>query len=100
MKERLLQDRLVTQLVSFFGVLLCCLRALAFMGDGACRRRRTNEIGIRMALGAGERTLSGWFCESLVARDCGLLIGIPTALVGARFVSSQLFGLNASDPLR
>jgi len=62
--------------------------------------RRTNEIGIRMALGArGTNIIWMVLREVLALVIAGLLIGVPTALVGARFVSSQLFGLKASDPV-
>ena len=101
MKERLLQDRLVTQLVSFFGVLALLLACVGLYGVMAhAVARRTNEIGIRMALGArGTNIIWMVLREVLSLVIAGLLIGIPTALVGARFVSSQLFGLNASDPV-
>jgi len=101
MKERLLQDRLVTQLVSFFGVLALLLACVGLYGVMAhAVARRTNEIGIRMALGArGTNIIWMVLREVLALVIAGLLIGVPTALVGARFVSSQLFGLKASDPV-
>jgi ABC-type antimicrobial peptide transport system permease subunit len=62
--------------------------------------RRTNEIGIRMALGARGGNIA-WMIlrETLYLVLGGLLIGVPAALIGARLIESQLFGLNATDPL-
>jgi ABC-type antimicrobial peptide transport system permease subunit len=62
--------------------------------------RRTNEIGIRMALGAERRNII-WMVlkESLLLVAFGLIIGIPAAWAAAHLISSQLFGLNPSDPV-
>ena len=100
MKVSLLQDRLVTQLVSFFGVLALLLACVGLYGVMAqAVARRTNEIGIRMALGArGTNIVWMVLREVLSLVLAGLVLGIPTALIAARFVSSQLFGLKASDP--
>jgi predicted permease len=100
MKSSLLQDRLVTQLVSFFGLLALLLACVGLYGVMAqAVARRTNEIGIRMALGArGTNIVWMVLREVLSLVLAGLVLGIPTALIAARFVSSQLFGLKASDP--
>ncbi|HVF22485.1 MAG TPA: FtsX-like permease family protein, partial [Pyrinomonadaceae bacterium] len=98
--ENLKQDRLIAQLVSFFGALaliLACIGLYGVMAHGVARR--TNEIGIRMALGARGGNIA-WMIlrETLLLVLIGLVIGIPTALFAAKFISSQLFGLNAADP--
>ena len=98
--ESLKQDRLIAQLVSFFGALaliLACIGLYGVMAHGVARR--TNEIGIRMALGARGGNIA-WMIlrETLLLVLIGLVIGIPTALFAAKFISSQLFGLNAADP--
>jgi predicted permease len=98
--ERLKQDRLIAQLVSFFGALalvLACIGLYGVMAHGVARR--TNEIGIRMALGARSGNIA-WMIlrETLTLVVLGLVIGIPTALFAARFISAQLFGLQPADP--
>ncbi|HEX5965403.1 MAG TPA: ABC transporter permease, partial [Pyrinomonadaceae bacterium] len=99
--ERLNQDRLSAQLVSFFGVLaliLACIGLYGVMAHGVARR--TNEIGIRMALGAKGGNIA-WMVlrETLVLVFIGLAIGVPAALMSARLISTQLFGLSPTDPL-
>jgi predicted permease len=101
MQESLKQDRLIAQLVSFFGALTLLLASIGLYGVMAHGvARRTNEIGIRMALGAKGGNIA-WMIlrETLVLVFIGLVIGVPTALFAARFVSSQLFGLQAADPV-
>ena len=62
--------------------------------------RRTNEIGIRMALGARqEDILRKVLREALVLVLVGIAIGIPIALGALRLISSMLFGLKPTDPL-
>ncbi|HET6975503.1 MAG TPA: ABC transporter permease [Pyrinomonadaceae bacterium] len=94
-------DRLIAQLVSFFGALaliLACIGLYGVMAHGVARR--TNEIGIRMALGARGSNIA-WMIlrETLYLVLAGLLIGVPAALVGARLIATQLFGLSPTDPL-
>ena len=62
--------------------------------------RRTNEIGIRMALGA-ERSAVRWMVmrEVLLLVVIGVGIGVPVALAGDRLISNMLFGLHGNDPM-
>ena len=95
------QDRLIAQLVSFFGALaliLACIGLYGVMAHGVARR--TSEIGIRMALGARGGNIA-WMIlrETLMLVVLGLVIGVPTALLAAKFISSQLFGLKPADPV-
>jgi predicted permease len=95
------QEQLIAQLVSFFGGLALLLAAIGLYGLMAqAVTRRTNEIGIRMALGARGGSIA-WLVlrETLMLVVVGLLIGVPAALFAARLVSSQLFGLGAVDPI-
>jgi len=100
-KDRLNQDRLITQLVSFFGaiaLILACIGLYGVMAHGVVRR--TNEIGIRMALGAKGGNIA-WMVlrETLVLVVCGLTLGVPAALLSARLIATQLFDLSPTDPL-
>jgi predicted permease len=95
------EERLLATLSSGFGLLALLLSCLGLYGILSYTvARRTNEIGIRMALGADRRDVL-W----LVLRDAlrlvlvGAALGIPAALAAARLVSSQLFGISAADPI-
>jgi len=60
--------------------------------------RRTREIGIRMALGAGPARIRGMVLREMswiVA--IGLSIGVPAAMLLAKYTESQLFGVKARD---
>ncbi|HEV2883527.1 MAG TPA: ABC transporter permease [Pyrinomonadaceae bacterium] len=99
--EALKQETLVAQLVSFFGLLgllLSCVGLYGIMAHAVVRR--TNEIGIRMALGAEGRDII-WMVlkESLLLVLFGLAIGLPASWGAAQLISNQLFGLRPSDPL-
>src|SRR5215217_414088 len=99
--ENLNQERLIAQLVSFFGALaliLACIGLYGVMAHGVVRR--TNEIGIRMALGARGGNIA-WMVlrEMLYLVLAGLILGVPAAVLGARLISTQLFGLSSTDPL-
>ena len=99
--EALRQDKLITQLVSFFGLLgllLSCVGLYGIMAHAVVRR--TNEIGIRMALGAERRNIV-WMVlkESMVLVAIGLAVGLPASWGAAQLISNQLFGLRPSDPL-
>jgi len=95
------RERLVAMLSSCFGLLALLLTCIGLYGILSYTvANRTNEIGIRMALGAERRDVL-W----LVLRDAlrlaliGIAVGIPVALAATRLVSSQLFGISAADPL-
>jgi predicted permease len=99
--EALKQEKLITQLVSFFGLLgllLSCVGLYGIMAHAVVRR--TNEIGIRMALGAERRNII-WMVlkESLLLVAIGLAVGIPAAWGAAHLIASQLFGVNPTDPI-
>jgi predicted permease len=93
-------QRLVAQLSTFFGLLAVFLSCIGIYGlMSYVVTRRTNEIGIRMALGA-ERSHVRWLImrEILLLVAIGVAIGVPAVLVGSRLISSMLFGLKGTNP--
>jgi predicted permease len=92
---------LIARLSAFFGfvaVFLACIGIYGLMSYAVTRR--TNEIGIRMALGAGRSSvLSMVMRESLILVVGGIAIGVPVALAASRLASRMLFGLSGADPL-
>jgi predicted permease len=93
-------QRLIAQLSTFFGLLAVFLSAIGIYGlMSYVVSRRTNEIGIRMALGA-ERTHVRWLVmrEVLLLVAIGVAIGAPAALLSSKLVGSLLFGLHGNDP--
>src|SRR5207247_7642188 len=88
-------QRLVAQLSTFFGLLAVFLSCIGIYGlMSYVVTRRTNEIGIRMALGAGRSNML-WMVlrEILILVSIGVVIGVPVTLAGDRLVSNMLFGL-------
>jgi ABC-type antimicrobial peptide transport system permease subunit len=62
--------------------------------------RRTRDIGIRLALGAGQgNVLWQVLRETLVLVLLGITIGVPLALGGTHLVRGMLFGLGFADPI-
>ena len=101
LRENLNQERLIAQLVSFFGALALILACIGLYGVMAHDvARRTNEIGIRMALGARGGNIALMILrETFFLVLAGLVIGVPAAVLGARLISSQLFGVSPTEPL-
>ena len=98
-------QRLIGWLSAFFAGLAVLLAAMGTYGlISYSVARRTNEIGIRVALGAQTRTLL-WMVlrESLVLLAAGLVIGVPLALGVAKelgnFLKTQLYQVSAMDPM-
>jgi len=98
--DSLVQERLVALLSSMFGVLALLLACVGLYGLMAYTvNRRTNEIGIRMALGAKRAQIAGMVLrETLSLVFCGLAIGIPAAMGASRLIASELYGLKPGDP--
>jgi ABC-type antimicrobial peptide transport system permease subunit len=99
--ETLLTDRLIALLSAGFGLLATLLASVGLYGVMAfVVARRKKELGIRLALGA-QPGLVIWLVmrEVLVLLAIGLAIGIPAAMLLGRYVSSQLYGIQAHDPL-
>jgi predicted permease len=98
---RFQRERLLASAFSLFGSLALLLAAIGLFGLMSYSvARRTNEIGIRMALGASrEHVVRLVLSESLILVAIGAIIGIVGALVGGRYLTSLLFGVGAMDPL-
>jgi macrolide transport system ATP-binding/permease protein len=95
------QERLIARLTELFGVLALILACLGLYGLTAYTvARRTNEIGIRMALGADRRNVLGLVLRSAMFQvGLGLVIGIPAALAGGRLLATQLYQVKSYDPV-
>jgi predicted permease len=94
-------DELIATLTGLFSLLALLLTAIGLFGVMSYNVvRRTNEIGIRFALGARRQTVL-WMIlsESLLLLAFGVGVGIPLALGATRFIRQQLFGLGAVDPV-
>jgi predicted permease len=95
------QERAVASLAGLFGMVALLLAAVGLYGVTAYSvAQKTNEIGIRMALGADrvrvmQLVLRGAFARVLV----GLLIGLPLAVGAGKLLSAQLYGVKWWDPL-
>ena len=94
------QPRLVARLATGFGILALVLAAVgvySLLSYGVARR--TNEIGIRVALGADRSTITSMILKEMGwMMMAGLLAGVATALGAARLLSSQLYGLDDAGP--
>jgi predicted permease len=93
-------DELISKLTGFFSLLALLLAAIGLYGVMSYNVvRRTNEIGIRLALGAQTPTVR-WMIlrESLLLLVIGLSLGLPLALAATPILKQQLFGLSAVDP--
>ncbi len=101
MNDSLVQERLVASLAGLFGILAVSLASVGLYGVMAYTvSRKTNEIGIRMALGSGRIQIAGLVLrEALLMVLAGLVLGIPAAMVTARLMRSQLYGLGPYDPM-
>ena len=94
------QERAVASLAGLFGMVALLLAAVGVYGVTAYTiAQRTNEIGIRMALGADRAkviklVLRGAFKRVMI----GLLLGLPLAIGAGRLISAQLYGVSSWDP--
>jgi predicted permease len=95
------QQRAVASLAGLFGIVALVLAAIGLYGVTAYTvAQRTNEIGIRMALGADRGNVVGMVLQSAFRRVVvGLALGLPLAVGAGYLLSAQLFGVQFWDPL-
>jgi predicted permease len=97
----LVQQKLVARLASFFGLLALLLACVGLYGVlSYAVARRTNEIGVRMALGAQPGNVL-WLVlrEALALVFGGVVIGLLAASFVTKLAGALLFGLKPTDPL-
>jgi ABC-type antimicrobial peptide transport system permease subunit len=95
------QQRAVASLAGLFGVVALLLAAVGLYGVTAYSvAQRTNEIGIRMALGADRGKVVDLVLRSAFRRVAlGLVLGLPLAVGAGRLLAAQLYGVTFWDPM-
>jgi predicted permease len=95
------KERVFTRLLTLFGVFALVLVCVGLYGlTSYAVTRRTNEIGIRLALGAQRQQVLWMILRQVVVLACaGLVVGVPTALAFGRFVSAFLYDVGPRDPV-
>jgi putative ABC transport system permease protein len=101
LRQSLARDELMAALAGAFGVLAALLATIGLYGVIAYMvARRQNEIGVRIALGAGRGTVVGMVMrEAAVLLGAGLVAGTALALWATRAAAGFLFGIKPNDPL-
>ncbi len=95
------EERMIARLSSVFSLLALVLASIGLYGViSYAVARRTQELGVRLALGANHGTIL-WLVlrETLLLAAAGIAIGVPAALAATRLIESRLVGLSAADPL-
>ena len=95
------QERATASLAGLFGVVALILAAIGLYGVTAYSvAQRTNEIGIRMVLGADRGKVLGLVLRGAFQRVViGLLLGLPLAVGAGKLISAQLYGVSSWDPM-
>ncbi|MGB9448781.1 MAG: ABC transporter permease [Candidatus Acidiferrum sp.] len=94
------QERAVASLAGLFWIVALLLAAIGLYGVTAYAvAQKTNEIGIRMALGADRWNVLRLVLAGAFARvAAGLLLGLPLAVAAGKLISAQLYGVAWWDP--
>ena len=94
------QQGMIAKLTLLFGALALVLAAVGLYGVTAYTvEQRTNEIGIRMALGADQKSVLSMVLRSAFLQvGIGLAIGVPAAIAAGRGMTNQLYGVKPYDP--
>jgi len=95
------QDRAVASLAGLFGLISLVLAAIGLYGVTSYSvAQRTNEIGVRIALGSDRGRVIALVLRSAFARIAiGLLAGVPLAVGAGRLIASRLYGVTFWDPI-
>jgi len=95
------QECIFAAMASSFGLLALALAAVGIYGIMAYAvANRTNEIGIRLALGAQQRQVLAMILrEASWISVAGVIVGLGAALILARLVKAMLYGLQPTDPV-
>jgi predicted permease len=98
---RIAQEKLFARANLLFGALAVALASIGLFGLMSYSvARRTNEIGVRMALGARRADVVALVMkESMAMVAIGIAIGLAVSLAAGRLVTTLLFGLAATDPV-
>jgi putative ABC transport system permease protein len=94
-------ERMIEVLALAFGMLATLLAGVGMYGVlSYSTLQRTREIGIRMALGSSRLSITALVVKEMVRLGViGVVVAVPCAILLARGVRSQLFGVSAADPL-
>jgi predicted permease len=94
-------QRLLAMVSSVFGVLALVLASIGLYGVMTYSvARRSNEVGIRMALGAKRQTVVfNVIRETMTLVGLGIVVGLTAAWAATRLIASSLFGVTAMDPI-
>jgi predicted permease len=100
-RDAMAPTRFTLTLVSVFAALALILAAIGLYGViSYSLRQRTQEIGVRMAFGAGGQNIVRLvMSHGLLLTLCGMALGLVVAFVVTRMASSLLFGVTATDPV-
>ncbi len=98
--DSVVNRRAIAQLSAFFGVLALLLASIGIYGVTAYGiARRTNEFGVRIALGAQRRDVLRLVLGEIARLGAaGVALGLVIALSASRFIASLLFRLTPYDP--
>jgi predicted permease len=95
------RERALARLAGVFGMIALVLAAVGVYGVTACFvAQQTNEIGIRMALGADRgKVVRLVLRRAFPCAAVGISLGLPLAIGGARLMAAQLYGVRAWDSI-
>jgi hypothetical protein len=99
-ERKLTVNRIVSELTGAFGVLAVAVACLGLFGTlSYAVSRRTQEIGVRLALGAGPWVICGAILgDALTLVGVGCVAGVGLALLGQTSIATLLYGLSPRDP--